>query len=288
MVCNNTRVEEVPAREAAMTARGTTTSDDSFDRRARVLVCEDSATTRKFLAWLLEPLYEVCLAPTGERAIAAAMEFLPDVILCDLMLPGIPGTEVYRRVRAIPAFEDVPFVIMTALEDDEGRTLGLESGADDYLRKPVNERELLARVASLVRLRRVTGSLRARNALLSRATAGGGGAELDVRRGMDELEARHRRFAYAVCALESPIAELGEWLSSPPASSREQALRALAGARGVAERMRALVAQRTKELPSQDFVEMLRSAIKEDEWMLYLHGAVMGLAGGFIHLALFG
>jgi hypothetical protein len=54
------------------------------------------------------------------------------------------------------------------------------------------------------------------------------------------------------------------------------------------EQMFSLVAQRTKELPPRDFVEMLRSAIKEDEWMLYLHGAVMGLAGGFIHLALFG
>jgi uncharacterized membrane protein YheB (UPF0754 family) len=54
------------------------------------------------------------------------------------------------------------------------------------------------------------------------------------------------------------------------------------------EQMRALVAERTKELPSQDFVEMLRSAIKEDEWMLYLHGALMGLAGGFIHLGIFG
>ncbi len=54
------------------------------------------------------------------------------------------------------------------------------------------------------------------------------------------------------------------------------------------ERMRVLVAERTRELPSKDFVEMLRSAIREDEWMLYLHGAVMGLAGGFIHLALFG
>jgi uncharacterized membrane protein YheB (UPF0754 family) len=54
------------------------------------------------------------------------------------------------------------------------------------------------------------------------------------------------------------------------------------------EQMRALVAQRTKELPSKDFVEMLRAAIKEDEWMIYLHGAVMGLAGGFIHLAIFG
>lgn len=54
------------------------------------------------------------------------------------------------------------------------------------------------------------------------------------------------------------------------------------------ERIRTLIAQRTKELPPSDFVEMMRAAIKEDEWMLYLHGAVMGLAGGFIHLALFG
>jgi uncharacterized membrane protein YheB (UPF0754 family) len=54
------------------------------------------------------------------------------------------------------------------------------------------------------------------------------------------------------------------------------------------ERIRALVAQRTKELPPADFVEMMRAAIKEDEWMLYLHGAVMGMAGGFIHLAIFG
>ena len=52
--------------------------------------------------------------------------------------------------------------------------------------------------------------------------------------------------------------------------------------------MRDLVAERTKELPPRDYVEMLRSAFKEDEWMLYLHGALMGLAGGFIHLALFG
>ena len=54
------------------------------------------------------------------------------------------------------------------------------------------------------------------------------------------------------------------------------------------DQIRRLVADRTRELPPEDFVEMLRSAIREDEWMLYLHGAVMGLAGGFIHLAIFG
>ena len=55
-----------------------------------------------------------------------------------------------------------------------------------------------------------------------------------------------------------------------------------------ADKIRTLVATRTKELPPKDFVEMMRAAIKEDEWMLYLHGAVMGMAGGFLHLALFG
>jgi hypothetical protein len=54
------------------------------------------------------------------------------------------------------------------------------------------------------------------------------------------------------------------------------------------EQIRKLIAARTKEMPSRDFVEMLRSAIKEDEWMLYAHGAIMGAAGGFIHLAIFG
>jgi DNA-binding response OmpR family regulator len=236
-------------------------SDDTFARSARVLICDDSPTALKFLEWLLAPLYEVCLAPTGERAVAAAMEFLPDVILCDLMLPGIPGTEVYRRIRAMPAFADVPFVIMTALEDEDGRTLGLESGADDYLQKPVKERELLARVASLVRLRRVTQSLRAQNAILARSVARGGAEELDSRRHVKELEAQRQRCAFAVCALESPIAELGDCLGGmsralePPAAtasapggaqaglsaSHEQALRALERAAAAAAQMRVMV-----------------------------------------------
>jgi DNA-binding response OmpR family regulator len=223
-----------------MAERAAISWDDSFERSARVLVCDDSPTALKFLEWLLAPLYEVCLAPTGERAVEAAMAFLPDVILCDLMLPGIPGTEVYRRIRAMPAFADVPFVIMTALEDEDGRTLGLESGADDYLQKPVKERELLARVASLVRLRRVTQSLRAQNAILSRAAENRGGEELDARRQIKELESQRQRCAFAVCALESPIAELGASLGELPAS-HEQALRSLERAAAAAAQMRVMV-----------------------------------------------
>jgi DNA-binding response OmpR family regulator len=248
-----------------MPESGPTTSDDTFLRRARVLVCEDSPTARKFLEWLLQPLYEVCLAASGERAVQAAMEFLPDVVLCDLMLPGISGTEVFRRLRALPAFEDVPFVIMTALEDDEGRALGLEAGADDYLRKPVSERELLARVASLVRLRRSTQSLRAQNALLSRTSPDRSAEERDARREVGELEAQRQRFAFAVCALETPIAALSESLagaaralgasttpSAEPSAARERTLAALEGAEAATTRLRALVDELEALLDGQE------------------------------------
>jgi DNA-binding response OmpR family regulator len=223
--------------------------DDSFDRRARILVCEDSPTRLKFLQWLLQPLYEVCLASSGERAIAAAVEFLPDLVLCDLMLPGISGTEVYRRLRALPAFEDVPFVVMTALDDEDSRALGLEAGADDYLRKPVNERELLARVASLVRLRRVTASLRAQNSYLSRSVRDGSGGGMDPARRIRELEMRQRRCALAACAVESPVAGLEACLKGVAAAlasadgvskgALELALGALDGAMGAGDRIRA-------------------------------------------------
>ena len=71
-----------------------------------------------------------------------------------------------------------------------------------------------------------------------------------------------------------------------PHASRRSRTRSSAAQQ--AEKIRALVATRTKELPPRDFVEMMRSAIKEDEWMLYAHGAIMGLAGGFLHLWIFG
>jgi signal transduction histidine kinase len=108
---------------------------------------------RALMQSLLGARYALLLTDAGEEALERAPEFAPDVILCDLLLPGISGAEVCRRKRATPAIAEVPFVLVTTLADADARADALEAGADDYLYKPIRERELLARVASLVRLR---------------------------------------------------------------------------------------------------------------------------------------
>jgi signal transduction histidine kinase len=137
--------------------------------RARLLVCDDSASMRALLHSILAPHYEVHLTATAEDALADAPRFGPDVILSDLLLPGMSGSELCRAVRALPSMEGVPFVLVTTFGGPDARADGLEAGADDYLVKPIRPRELLARVASLVRLRRVLVALEERSHELERA-----------------------------------------------------------------------------------------------------------------------
>jgi signal transduction histidine kinase len=137
----------------------------------RVLVCDDSATMRALIRSLLVPGHEVLLTETGEEALAKATAFAPDVIVSDLLLPGISGSELCRRVRQTPALAEVPFILVTTLADATSRAIGLEAGADDYLYKPLRERELRARVASLLRLRRAMQALEARTRELESANA---------------------------------------------------------------------------------------------------------------------
>jgi len=137
----------------------------------RVLVCDDSATMRALIRTLLEPAHQVVLAETGEEALAKALEFKPDLIVSDLLLPGISGSELCRRVRQTEGLADVPFILLTTLADATSRALGLEAGADDYLYKPLRERELRARVTSLLRLRRAMQAAEARGRELEAANA---------------------------------------------------------------------------------------------------------------------
>jgi C4-dicarboxylate-specific signal transduction histidine kinase len=139
--------------EPALRSREADARRPESDGRPRVLVCDDSATMRAAMQSLLGARYALLLTASGEEALERAAQFAPEVILCDLLLPGISGAEVCRRKRAMPAIADVPFVLVTTLTDAGARADALEAGADDYLYKPIRERELLARVASLVRLR---------------------------------------------------------------------------------------------------------------------------------------
>ncbi len=115
----------------------------------RILVVDDEPSLRKGLKLGLEQEgYQVLTAEDGEQALRAVDEFHPDLILLDLMLPGIGGMEVCRRVREK---SNVPIIMLTARSDDVDKIFGLEVGADDYITKPFNIKEVYARVRAVLR-----------------------------------------------------------------------------------------------------------------------------------------
>ena len=114
-----------------------------------VLVVEDEASIASFVAMYLRNAgYGVKVAPTGREALTVAESQSPALIVLDLMLPDIDGIEVCRRLRHT---SDVPILMLTARDEDVDKIVGLEVGADDYLTKPFNPRELVARVKSILR-----------------------------------------------------------------------------------------------------------------------------------------
>jgi putative two-component system response regulator len=129
-------------------------------KQPSVLVVDDEPGMRSFLVRLLTKHgYEVSTAADGPTALAAAAEQPPDVVLLDVNLPGIGGFEVCRRLRADVATRLLPIVLVTGMDAREQRVEGLEAGADDFLSKPVETAELLARVKSLTRLKQYTDDL---------------------------------------------------------------------------------------------------------------------------------
>jgi DNA-binding response OmpR family regulator len=114
-----------------------------------VLVVEDEASIASFVSLYLKNAgYTVRTAATGSEALAQATAQEPALIVLDLMLPDIDGIEVCRRIRKA---SDVPILMLTARDEDVDKIIGLEVGADDYLTKPFNPRELVARVKSILR-----------------------------------------------------------------------------------------------------------------------------------------
>lgn len=130
---------------------------------ARVLVVDDIPTNVKLLeARLLAEYFEVHSAYSGQEAIDLCHQNDFDIILLDVMMPEMDGFEVCRRLKSDPATHHIPIVMITALDQPSDRVAGLESGADDFLTKPPDDMQLLARVKSLVRLKLLTDELRAR------------------------------------------------------------------------------------------------------------------------------
>ncbi len=130
---------------------------------ARILVVDDVVPNVKFLeARLSAEYFEVSTAGTGAEALRLCAQRAFDVVLLDVMMPGMDGFEVCRWLKSDSATAHVPVVLVTALDQPADRVRGLEAGADDFLTKPVDEVSLIARVRSLVRLKRVIDELRQR------------------------------------------------------------------------------------------------------------------------------
>ncbi len=139
---------------------------------ARLLVVDDILANRRLMQAKLEAkYYSVLLAENGVEALKIAAEDQPDIILLDVMMPGMDGYEVCRRLKADPQTAHIPVVMLTALNETADRVRGLEAGADDFLTKPVDDFSLMARIGALNRYNAVAMELRKREANGMRAGA---------------------------------------------------------------------------------------------------------------------
>ncbi|MGQ0512514.1 MAG: response regulator [Betaproteobacteria bacterium] len=139
---------------------------------AKILVVDDTPANIKLFADLLGSRgYAVSTASSGEEALAKLAAEPPDLVLLDVMMPGLSGYDVCRRIRENPATALLPVVMCTSLDPQQERVKGIEAGADDFLSKPVNQPELFARVKSLLRVKALHDQIASLNTGLERRVA---------------------------------------------------------------------------------------------------------------------
>jgi len=182
---------------------------------ARILVVDDiEANVRLLEAKLSAEYYEVLTAADGPTALAMAAAEKPDIVLLDVMMPGLDGFAVCRALKEDAATGHIPVVLLTALDGRADRVAGLEAGADDFLTKPIDDVLLFARVRSLTRLKSVIDELRDREASGRRkgviagvaSRLGGGGGRILV---VDDHERQAQRVCAELAIEHRPVVETG-------------------------------------------------------------------------------
>ncbi|MDB9315793.1 response regulator [Spirulina sp. CS-785/01] len=139
-------------------------------KRGTILVVDDNPTNLEVLYVTLDGHgYEILLEMNGERGIKQAQENLPDLIILDVMMPGIGGFEACRRLKNDPKTQDIPIIFLTALSDLDNKVKGLQLDAVDYITKPFQKEEVLARVKTHVHLRQMSLELERKNGQLAQA-----------------------------------------------------------------------------------------------------------------------
>ncbi len=122
---------------------------------SKILIADDEAPNRDLLRALLEPQgYQLSFATHGAEAIEQALKIRPDLLLLDVMMPGMNGFEACSKLRKTEELAEIPIVMVTALDDRTSKLKGLEAGADDFLNKPFDREELTVRVRGITRLNR--------------------------------------------------------------------------------------------------------------------------------------
>ena len=128
---------------------------------AKILVVDDQRSNTEMMAGVLKGRgYEVLTAADGESALEQVRSASPDVVVSDILMPGLDGYELCRRLRASPATALLPVILVTSLDPQNERMKGIEAGADDFITKPVNWEELFARVRSLLRVKALQDELK--------------------------------------------------------------------------------------------------------------------------------
>ena len=136
-------------------------ADEPAQVPSRILVVDDNDQNRELLLAHVQEIPQVTVssAADGTEALEAVAREHPDLILLDIMMPKMSGFEVCRRLKADPATQDILIIMVTALNEIADHEKGIESGCDDFLSKPVNRIELVTRVKSLLRIRRLQSQL---------------------------------------------------------------------------------------------------------------------------------